>query len=151
MGGTNAKGRTAYTTRRCRQMDAALLFSLSGSSEGEATLCWRLSVQKNPQRRRGALLTYLLTYLLVGFNKEMIGRTGRWLFFLFRRLTCAGSITYTWPFSSTFTRTLPASSVTHGRHRHRAPENHGRHRHRHRARNTRAGHVLLAPPSPPGA
>ena len=31
---------------------AIALLSLSGSSKGEATPCWRLSVQKNPKRRR---------------------------------------------------------------------------------------------------
>ena len=42
-----------YTTTSADGRAIALL-SLSGSSKGEATLCWRLSVQKNPQRRRGA-------------------------------------------------------------------------------------------------
>ena len=42
-----------YTTTSADGRALALL-SLSGSSKGEATLCWRLSVQKNPQRRRGA-------------------------------------------------------------------------------------------------
>ena len=42
-----------YTTTSADGRAIALL-SLSGSSKGEATLCWRLSVQKNPKRRRGA-------------------------------------------------------------------------------------------------
>ena len=42
-----------YTTTSADGRALALL-SLSGSSKGEATLCWRLSVQKNPKRRRGA-------------------------------------------------------------------------------------------------
>ena len=47
------KNGLAYTTTSADGRAIALL-SLSGSSKGKATLCWRLSVQKNPKRRRGA-------------------------------------------------------------------------------------------------
>ena len=52
---TNAKRKNGliYTTTSAYGRALALL-SLSGLSKGEATLCWRLSVQKNPKRRRGA-------------------------------------------------------------------------------------------------
>ena len=42
-----------YTTTSADGRAIALL-SLSGSSKGEATLCWRLFVQKNPKRRCSA-------------------------------------------------------------------------------------------------
>ena len=43
-----------YYTTSSADGHAIALLSLSGSSKGEATLCRRLSVQKNPKRRRGA-------------------------------------------------------------------------------------------------
>ena len=54
-----------YTTTSADGRASALL-SLSGSSKGEATLCWRLPVQENPKRRRYALPGVQHTWGVVG-------------------------------------------------------------------------------------